>query len=202
MADTAGARQLIIAVGADLGSTTGTLQVYELTDDGWVRRLSVPARFGRHGLMDGTRRKAGNLTTPTGIWAMPNYMFGTHTRGPLGSNIGYRRLNSRSWWSSKKGSTYNIWVQAKHWTGEHIGGSRKAYEFAISTGYNAKPNLSVYGRGTGIFLHVRGPGLTSGCVSISRSNMIRVCRMLDRSKAPHFAIGTLQVGAPTSIWAY
>jgi L,D-peptidoglycan transpeptidase YkuD (ErfK/YbiS/YcfS/YnhG family) len=60
----------------------------------------------------------------------------------------------------------------------------------------------VFGRGTGIFLHVQGAGLTSGCVAISRANMIRVCKLLDHAKAPHFAIGTLRAGTATSIWSY
>jgi L,D-peptidoglycan transpeptidase YkuD (ErfK/YbiS/YcfS/YnhG family) len=202
MADTSGARQLLIATAPMLGDTTGTLQVFNLVGGEWKQMLSVPARFGKNGLMDGRKRKAGNKTTPTGIWAMPNYVFGTHAHAPAGTKMKYRRLTSRSWWSSKRGKTYNTWVEARRWTGEHIGGSPKAYEFAVSTGYNARPNRSVYGLGTGIFLHVREAGLTAGCVSVSRTNMIRICKLLDRSKAPHFAIGTLQAGTPTSIWAY
>jgi L,D-peptidoglycan transpeptidase YkuD (ErfK/YbiS/YcfS/YnhG family) len=114
----------------------------------------------------------------------------------------YRKLTWNTWWSSRRGATYNIWVKARRWTGEHIGGSPTAYEFAVSTGYNALPNASVYGRGTGIFLHVRGKGLTAGCVAVSRTNMIRICKLLVRKKHPYFAIGTLEAGEPTSIWAY
>lgn len=202
MADIGDARQLLIATAPKLGDTTGILQVFDLVDGTWVETLTVSARFGKRGLMDGKKRIAGNKTTPTGIWAMPNYVFGTHVHAPNGSKMKFRRLDSRSWWSSKRGSTYNKWVQARYWTGEHIGGSPKAYEFAVSMGYNARPNTSVYGRGTGIFLHVRGSGLTAGCVAISRTNMIKVCRILDRSKRPHFAVGTLKRGSSTSIWAY
>jgi L,D-peptidoglycan transpeptidase YkuD (ErfK/YbiS/YcfS/YnhG family) len=202
MADIGDARQLLIATASKLGDTTGTLRVFDLVDGTWVETLTVSARFGKRGLMDGKKRVAGNKTTPTGMWAMPNYVFGTHVHAPNGSKMKFRRLNSRSWWSSKRGSTYNRWVQARRWTGEHIGGSPKAYEFAVSMGYNARPNPSVYGRGTGIFLHVRGSGLTAGCIAISRSNMIKVCRILDRSKKPHFAVGTLKRGSSTSIWAY
>lgn len=202
MADVAGARQLLIATAPELGDTTGTLQVFDLKDGAWTLRMSVPARFGRHGLIDGTLRKAGDLTTPTGIWAMPAFIFGSHAKRPAGLKMDYRHLTSRSWWSSRRGKTYNTWVRARRWTGEHIGGSPKAYELAVSTGYNARPNLSVFGLGTGIFLHVQGAGLTSGCVAISRTNMIRVCKLLDHAKNPHFVIGTLQAGTPTSIWSY
>jgi len=202
MADTRGCEQLLIATAPLLSDTTGTLQVFELVNGTWVQRLSTPARFGKRGLIDGTKRRAGSLTTPTGIWAMPTYVFGTHAHAPSGTKMRYRRLTRRSWWSNKRGRTYNTWVEARRWKGEHIGLSPKAYEFAVSMGYNARPNPCVFGRGTGIFLHVRRPGLTAGCVAISRADMIRVCRLLDPKKRPHFAVGTLQAGTPTSIQAY
>lgn len=202
LADVGGARQLFIATAPQLGDTTGTLQVFDLVDGAWIETLTVPARFGKHGLLDGLKRKAGDNTTPTGIWAMPDFVFGAHAKAPAGTRMKYRHLTWKSWWSSRRGRSYNTWVSARHWTGEHIGGSPKAYEFAVSVGYNARPNTSVFGRGTGIFLHVRGPGLTSGCIAISRAAMIRVFRILDRSKHPHFAVGTLQPGTSTSIWAY
>lgn len=204
MADTAGCSQLLIATAPDLGDTTGTLQVFNVVDGAWVEKLDVPARFGKHGLMDGDLRVAGNKTTPTGIWAMPGWVFGSHVHAPAGTKMTYHHMTRNTWWSSKRGATYNTWVRARHWTGEHIGLSTHAYEFAVSIGYNAKPNPSVFGRGTGIFLHVQGAGLklTAGCVAVSRANMKRIFKLLDPKKHPHFAVGTLQPGTPTSIWAY
>jgi L,D-peptidoglycan transpeptidase YkuD (ErfK/YbiS/YcfS/YnhG family) len=202
MKSTAGCSELIIVTAAKLGDTTGTLQVFDKVGATWVLKLTVAARLGKSGVIDGLLRKAGDNATPTGIWAMPNYVFGTHLHAPTGTKMKYRRMDSRSWWSSKRGKTYNTWVEARHWTGEHIARSPKAYELAVSTGYNAKPNPSVYGRGSGIFLHVAHVGLTAGCVEIARADMIKVCKLLDRTKHPHFAIGTLQADTPTSIWAY
>jgi L,D-peptidoglycan transpeptidase YkuD (ErfK/YbiS/YcfS/YnhG family) len=202
MATTDGCSQLIVVTAGKLGDTTGTLQVFDKTGDTWVLKLTVVARLGKHGVIDGLKRKAGDNATPTGIWTMPDYVFGTHAHAPTGTKMRYRRMDAKSWWSSKRGATYNTWVEARSWTGEHIALSPKAYEFAVSTGYNAAPNTSVFGRGTGIFLHVGHPGLTAGCVEIARADMIRVCQLLDRTKHPHFAIGTLQRGTTTSIWAY
>jgi len=202
MAQTLGAQQMVIATGSRLGSTTGTLRVFNLVDGSWVETLSVPARFGKKGLIDGARRKEGSKTTPTGIWRMPNWVFGTGSSAPIGTAMGYRRITSRSWWSRKPGRTYNTWVEARSWPGERLATARSAYEFAVSTGYNQRPNRCVYGRGTAIFLHVRGSGLTAGCIAISRADMIRVCRLLDPASRPVFAVGTLQRGRSTSIWAY
>ena len=202
MAHIGAAQQLIVATGAKIGAKYGTLQFFDLVGGSWVCTMSVPCGFGKHGLMDGAHRWAGNKTTPTGIWRMPGYLFGTHAKPPAGTKLGYRRITPRSWWSSKRGRTYNVWVEARRWPGERLANAPVQYEYAISTGYNAKPNYVRYGRGTGIFLHIFGKGLTSGCVSISRGNMKRVCTLLDPAKLPTFAVGTLATATPTAITAY
>jgi L,D-peptidoglycan transpeptidase YkuD (ErfK/YbiS/YcfS/YnhG family) len=202
MARIGDAKQLIVATGAKLGAKDGTLQFFDYENGAWVCTLTVPCRFGRHGLMDGTKRRAGNQTTPTGLWKMPNYVFGYRPKAPAGTTLRYVRITKRSWWSSKRGSTYNAWVEAKHWPGEYLYNVVPQYEYAINTGYNAKPNSSVYGRGSGIFLHIQGRGYTAGCVAIPRGSMWRVVKLLDASKRPAFAVGTLATGTPTSILAY
>jgi L,D-peptidoglycan transpeptidase YkuD (ErfK/YbiS/YcfS/YnhG family) len=202
MATTAGAQQLLIATAPTLRSTVGTLQVFNFVAGAWVETMAVPARFGKRGLCDGKKRVAGNNTTPTGIWRMPNFVFGSHYSSPGGMKIKYRRITSRSWWSSRRGWSYNVWVEKRNWSGEHLSHYPKSYEFAVSTGYNSPPNPKVYGRGTCIFLHVKGTTGTAGCVAIARKDMIRVFRLLDPSKRPTFAVGTLVKGSATSIWAY
>ena len=196
------AQQLLIATGNKLGDTTGTLQFFDYENGSWVCTMSVPARFGKHGLMDGAHRWAGNKTTPTGLWKMPDFVFGNHTRAPKGTKEGYRHITKKSWWSSKHDKTYNKWVEAKRWPGEYLYGVAPQYEYAISMGYNALPNRQVFGRGSGIFLHVNGKGLTAGCVSISRANMLRVVALLDPAKRPAFAVGTRKANTATAIWAY
>jgi len=202
MAHIGPAKQLIAVTGSKLGDTTGTLRFFDYVDGAWVCTMSVPCRFGKRGLMDGAHRWAGNKSTPTGLWKMPGYAFGTHRRAPAGTKLRYRRITWKSWWSSKKGRTYNDWVEARRWPGERLANAPVQYEYAISTGYNAKPNYVRYGRGTGIFLHIYGRGLTSGCVSVSRGNMIHICKLLDPAKHPAFAVGTLATGTPTAILAY
>lgn len=199
---TGSAQQLIVATGAKLGAKTGRLEFWDLEKGAWVCTMSVPCRFGKRGLMDGTHRWAGNKTTPTGIWRMPDFVFGNLKSAPARTTMRYRHINGHSWWSSKRGRTYNTWVQARRWKGEYLYGVVPQYELAVSTGYNAKPNRSVYGRGSGIFLHVWGKGYTAGCIAISRADMYHVTRLLDPAKSPSFAVGTLASGTPTAIWAY
>jgi L,D-peptidoglycan transpeptidase YkuD (ErfK/YbiS/YcfS/YnhG family) len=202
MARVGDAKQLIIATGAKIGDKTGTLRFFDYENGAWVCTLTVPCRFGKNGLMNGKKRWAGNKTTPTGLWKMPKYVFGYAKHAPAGTKERYVRITKRSWWSSRRGSTYNRWVEAKHWPGEYLYGVVPQYEYAVSTGYNERPNESVYGRGSGIFLHIQGNGFTSGCVAIPRASMVRVLKLLDPAKAPAFAVGTLVRGSQTSIWAY
>jgi L,D-peptidoglycan transpeptidase YkuD (ErfK/YbiS/YcfS/YnhG family) len=195
-------KQLIIVTGKKLGAKNGTLQFFDYENGAWVCTLTATARLGKHGLMDGTRRRAGNKTTPTGLWEMPGFVFGTHAHAPAHTKMGYRHITKKSWWSSKWDKTYNQWVEAKTWPGEHLYNVLPQYEFAVSMGYNASPNTQVFGRGSGIFLHINGHGNTAGCVAISRAKMIRVVGLLDPAKHPAFAVGTLVPGAKTSILAY
>ena len=117
--------------------------------------------------------------------------------------MAFRHITRRSWWSSESNSTYNDWVETSRTVyGEHLADYPREYEFAFSSGYNAHPNPSVYGRGAGIFVHVFGRAYTAGCVSVSRSDMLRLIRSLDPAKRPACAIGTTRSGKRSCIVAY
>lgn len=203
MASRRASRQLVVVTGARLGSRDGVLRLFDYRDGDWVEALAVTARLGKRGLIDGLRRHAGSLTTPTGIWRLPGYVFGTHRRPANGVKMAYRHITRRSWWSSERNATYNTWVETgRHVYGEHLADYPVQYEFAVSSGYNARPNSRIFGRGAGIFLHVFGRGYTAGCVSVARGDMIRLLRWLDPAARPACVVGTLRTGTRTSIYAY
>ncbi len=203
-----GSTQMVVAVGDQVGSTHGTLYVFNKTGGRWVAVLTAPCRFGTYGLHDGLARTEGSRQTPTGIWEMGSFLFGQHESPPAGTKMPYRHIDENTYWSSERDATYNTWVESSsHVSGEHLIGVQQQYEYALSTGYNAPPNTTVQGRGTAIFLHIFDPpdynnGLSAGCVAVSRDDIIRVFQTLDPARRPSFAIGTLQAGTPTSIWAY
>lgn len=197
------ARQMIVATGSRLGARYGRVRLYEYRDGDWVSLLSVPCRFGVNGLTDGRTRRSGTLTTPTGIWRMPDYVFGQHSRPPRGTTMSYRRITSRSWWSAERNSTYNSWVETSRYVyGERLINYRVPYEWAVSTGYNALPNKRVYGRGSAIFLHAHGRDLTAGCISVSADDMAKIFKLLDPQKRRVFAAGTTKTASATSIYSY
>jgi L,D-peptidoglycan transpeptidase YkuD (ErfK/YbiS/YcfS/YnhG family) len=203
MASRRASRQLIVVTAPRLGSRDGLLYLFDYRDGDWVQALKVTARLGRRGLFDGLLRHAGSLTTPTGIWRLPGFVFGTHRRPPSGVRMAYRHITRRSWWSSERNATYNTWVETGQYVyGEHLADYPVQYEFAVSSGYNARPNSRISGRGAGIFVHVFGRRYTAGCVSVARGDMIRLLRWLDPAARPACAVGTLRADTRTSILAY
>jgi L,D-peptidoglycan transpeptidase YkuD (ErfK/YbiS/YcfS/YnhG family) len=196
-----GSKQIIVVTGPKLGSTHGKVRIYNLAGGKWKQVLSAPARFGTNGLIEGTKRRQGTRTTPTGIWWPGTWVWGWHKSPPPRTLMPYRQTTKKVWWSAENNSTYNTWVVSSHRIdGEHLVDVRIQYEYALSSGYNAPPNKVVRGRGTAIFLHVFDPpdyhnGLSAGCIGISRANMIKVFQIMDPARKPCFAIGTESTGA-------
>jgi L,D-peptidoglycan transpeptidase YkuD (ErfK/YbiS/YcfS/YnhG family) len=192
MADTGGGTQLITAVAARTGSTTGTLTWWDLRNGQWVRAGSAKARFGANGLVEGASRRQGTSTTPTGLYDLP-YAFGIRT-APDGATYKYRPVRESSWWCQDNASrSYNRWSEprakdCRAAESEHLISYEKQYAHAMVIGFNyTEP---VRGRGAGIFLHVNGDGATAGCVSVSADAMRRILRWAGPGDDPHIAIGT------------
>jgi L,D-peptidoglycan transpeptidase YkuD (ErfK/YbiS/YcfS/YnhG family) len=89
---------------------------------------------------------------------------------------------------------YNTWREDVPLSqGEDLADKSKygtAYQYAVDIAYNTNP--VVKGKGSAIFLHVTTGGGTAGCVSISQTNLLKVLRWLDPTRAP------VIVMAPTS----
>ncbi|MFH9128507.1 L,D-transpeptidase [Streptomyces griseoaurantiacus] len=202
MADTGGGTQLLTAVAPGTGATTGTLTWWDRREGHWVRAGSAPARFGARGLVEGTKRRQGTDTSPTGLYDLP-YAFGI--RGaPPGIALPYRRVRPDSWWCEDTASrAYNRWAEprpadCRAGQAEHLAGYDPQYRYALVVGFNY--HRPVRGRGAGIFVHVNGRGATAGCVSVPEGAMRRILAWADPARAPHLAIGT--TGGDTAVTRY
>lgn len=202
MADTGGGAQLITAEAADTAATTGTVVWWERRGGRWERAGAAPARFGASGLAEGTSRRQGTNTTPTGLYRLP-YAFGT-APAPDGTAYRYARVTDRSWWCQDNESrAYNRWVEGlppdcRAGEAEHLASYRTPYAHVLVVGFNY--DRPVRGRGAGIFLHVNGRGATAGCVSVPAEAMRRILAWADPARRPHIAVGTR--GGPTAITRY
>lgn len=65
-----GATRLITVEGARMGSTTGTLIMWQLKSGKWTTVGTYAARFGANGLVEGTKRKQDTDTTPSGLYSI------------------------------------------------------------------------------------------------------------------------------------
>lgn len=202
MADTGGGTQLITAVAAGTGSTTGTLTWWDRRRGRWVRAGSAPARFGAKGLVEGASREQDTSTTPTGLYDLP-FAFGIEA-APAGTRYDYRPVHPGSWWCEDNASrSYNRWSEplpadCRASESERLAGYPTQYAYALVIGFNYRTR--VRGRGAGIFLHVDGRGATAGCVSVPAAAMRRILTWVRPAGRPHIAIGT--TGGRTAIRRY
>ncbi|WP_405919151.1 L,D-transpeptidase [Streptomyces longwoodensis] len=202
MRDTGGGTQLITAVAARTGSTTGTVTWWDRVGGRWVEAGSASARFGAKGLVEGTKRRQGTYTTPTGLYDLP-FAFGTGA-APPGARYPYRPVRRSSWWCEDNDSrSYNRWTDprpadCRAAESEHLVSYPTQYAHALVIGFNYR--TPVRGRGAGIFLHVNGRGATAGCVSVPAADLRRILRWADPARGPHIAVGT--TGGATAVTRY
>lgn len=154
---------------------------------------TAPARFGANGLAEGTTRRQGTSTTPTGLYRLP-YAFGIRA-APAGTRYPYRPVRENSGWCRDNASRhYNRWSEpraadCRAAEAEHLITYREQYAHALVVGFNHRE--PVRGRGAGIFLHVNGRGATAGCVSVPAEAMRRILRWAEPGRRPHLAIGSV-----------
>ena len=202
MADTGGGTQLITATAGSLSATTGTLSWWERSGTGWRLVGTAAARFGSHGLADGTTRVQNTGTTPTGLYGLP-FAFG-NSAAPAGTTMPYRPVTSSAWWCEDvRSASYNRWVSplpgdCRASESEHLDQYPVQYAHAVVIGFNY--GAPVKGRGAGIFLHVNGSGSTAGCVSVPAAAMTAITAWLKPAAEPHIAIGT--TGGTTAVTRY
>jgi L,D-peptidoglycan transpeptidase YkuD (ErfK/YbiS/YcfS/YnhG family) len=186
-------RQLVTVSSKHFSSTTGTLKAWSRTRSGrWVLSHGpVPVVLGYGGWVVAANRRQSTGTTPAGRFRIPA-AFGR--LADPGSRLPYRQVDGNDWWpyEPRDPATYNIYQTHRaaqtHWRptyAEHLDTFTTQYEYAIEVGFNL-PGGVHYSRarhqlvaarqadttaGGGIFLHVRGDGLTAGCVAMNRSDL-------------------------------
>jgi L,D-peptidoglycan transpeptidase YkuD (ErfK/YbiS/YcfS/YnhG family) len=184
--------QLITVEAASTKTTYATLRTWSRTGPCWLAAGGpYPARVGHNGIRK--NRREGDGTTPIGTFRIGRSMYGNDPNP--GVKFRYRRLRCGDWWVEDPASpAYN--------TFQHVAcGSqppfktntpgmweeRTAYSHLAVVEFNMNP--VVPGRGSGIFLHAQTGGPTNGCISLRRSDLVRVLRWLRPSAAASITIG-------------
>jgi L,D-peptidoglycan transpeptidase YkuD (ErfK/YbiS/YcfS/YnhG family) len=182
-----GARQLITVTAASHSTTFATFRAYRISH-GQAIAVFGPwtARVGYNGIARPGKKREGDGRTPSGTYAF-SFFFGV--RADDGFFFPFRHAYRYDFWDDDPDSSrYNEWVNAR----KHRPGLRPepmhqvpAYEYAAVITYNER---RVRGRGSAIFLHVGTGTATAGCVSLSRSELLRVLRWLRPRDHPRIRI--------------
>lgn len=182
----AGTSQVIIVHANKYATTRATFETFTKSGGVWKRQFaSMAARIGSKGFSDHHLEYVPN--TPVGVYGFGPTMYG------LGDNpgvkYGYHDIVTDDWWNENPDSSaYNTFQHA----GANPGGASEAlwkitaaYQYFAFVKYNVP---AIAGKGSGIFLHVATSGPTAGCVSLPKSDLIKVLTWLDPTKSPRIVL--------------
>jgi L,D-peptidoglycan transpeptidase YkuD (ErfK/YbiS/YcfS/YnhG family) len=172
-----GATQVIEIAASGMHTTRATARTYRRVGERWrLVHRAMPARLGWAGLSHPARRVAGDGTTPIGNYG---FVFDFGSRPDPGvDGFEWRPLRPGDCWAGTRAG-YNRWVERTPcapgdedlWVN-----AARAYRYAAVIDFNyADP---VYGRGSGIFLHVATGSPTEGCVSLPERDLVATLRWM------------------------
>jgi L,D-peptidoglycan transpeptidase YkuD (ErfK/YbiS/YcfS/YnhG family) len=159
--------------------------------DGW-RLVKGPFRAvaGRNGFVRPGEKREADGRTPSGVFPL-EAAFG-YARG-LSTSMPYLEIGDENVWVDDPASPdYNQWKtkgETKALSFEEMHRADGLYEVGIVVGYNRNPVVA--GLGSAIFFHIwAGEGKsTSGCIGMSREDLLTVLAWLDPLKNPVAVLG-------------
>jgi L,D-peptidoglycan transpeptidase YkuD (ErfK/YbiS/YcfS/YnhG family) len=172
-----GATQVIEIASNRMDTTHATARTYELEGERWrLVHKAMPARLGRAGLSHARSRVAGDGTTPIGDYG---FVFDFGSRPDPGvAGFEWRHLGRGDCWAGTR-ADYNRWVERTPCAPEDEDlwlNAGRAYRYAAVIDFNYRH--PVFGRGSGIFLHVGTHSPTEGCVSLPEADLLGVLRRM------------------------
>jgi L,D-peptidoglycan transpeptidase YkuD (ErfK/YbiS/YcfS/YnhG family) len=172
-----GVTQVIEIASNGMDTTHATARTYRLVDHGWrVVHRAMPARLGWGGLSHAATRVAGDGTTPIGDYG---FVFDFGSRPDPGvDGFEWRHLGRGDCWAGTR-ADYNRWVERRPCAPEDEDlwlNAGLAYRYAAVIDFNYEH--PVFGRGSGIFLHVSHHSPTAGCVSLPEADLLGVLRWM------------------------
>ena len=146
-----------------------------LTADGWT----VPVALGRGGIL--ANKREGDGGTPRGTLPSPATLVARRPpsaaadlsagRGRSGPRTPGARIRTTAITTSRSG-----WSSGQ--AGDRLTREDHLYDFIVEIDHNSSPRIA--GRGSAVFLHLARPNFspTAGCVSMTKSAMLRLLRRL------------------------
>ena len=155
---------------------------------------SLPATIGRNGLAEEGMKKEKDGQTPQGEFGVA-FVFGVEPSPPKDVKLPYRQATTSDFWIDEETDLrYNRWISgtAPDVSHETLILNDERYNLCLVTTYNENP--TILGKGSAIFLHIwkKEDHPTSGCIALSRENVLSILRWLDPSKKPRIRIEVLK----------
>jgi L,D-peptidoglycan transpeptidase YkuD (ErfK/YbiS/YcfS/YnhG family) len=145
-----------------------------LTADGWA----VPVALGRGGIL--ANKREGDGGTPKGTFH-PLQLWWRADRHPQPqTHLPVRPIQTEDGWCEDPNDRrYNQPIRLVHGqAGDRLTREDHLYDFIVEIDQNFVPRIA--GRGSAVFLHLARPNFspTAGCVSMTKSAMLRLLRRL------------------------
>jgi L,D-peptidoglycan transpeptidase YkuD (ErfK/YbiS/YcfS/YnhG family) len=198
------ARQVVVVTASSWSTTYATVRTYRKDDAGWHQQFApMGARIGSRGFAPFGERRQDSGQTPAGTYSLLR-AFGAAS--DPGTTLPYRRFDRNDWWpyDPRDPRTYNVAQfqgrsTASQWRpswAEHLWDFRDQYAYAVVLDYNLPTGIYRSGSqrfatvtpdtraGGGIFLHVKAPRPTAGCVAVDLAGMRGIVAWLDPARHP------------------
>lgn len=145
-----------------------------LSADGWT----VPVALGRGGIL--ANKREGDGGTPRGIFHPRQLWWRADRHRRPTTLLPTRPIRPEdAWCEDPHDRHYNRPLRLGHdQGGDRLTRDDHLYDFIVEIDHNATPRIA--GRGSAVFLHLarRDFSPTAGCVSMTRSSMLRLLRRM------------------------
>ena len=198
-------KQLIVSIAPGWDATTGRLQCFERTGEGWKPASAAwPVLYGKNGLVwgrgvlgtgePGTHKQERDGRAPSGVFRIGT-IYTYDAALPDGAKYPFHTVNDGDAWVDDVSSPdYNRHVaidpnNPPSWfEKQKMRHGDFAYRWLVEIRHNSDPPVS--GEGSAIFFHIRR-GVTrpsAGCTTMAEENLVNLIRFLRADKKPHYAL--------------
>jgi L,D-peptidoglycan transpeptidase YkuD (ErfK/YbiS/YcfS/YnhG family) len=190
--------QLIIVVTLHWNAIQGEMHLFEREESGWVSAGDpIPVVVGQAGMawgiglhppMEGMQKREGDLKSPAGLFAL-DQAFG-HAPEMPGLKIDYLPLRAGLEAVDDPHSHYynrivdRETIAKPDWQSSEKMAEISLYDLGVVIQHNS-PN-PIPGSGSAVFMHIWNDSEsgTAGCTAMSRENMSKLLKWLDKDKQP------------------
>jgi L,D-peptidoglycan transpeptidase YkuD (ErfK/YbiS/YcfS/YnhG family) len=145
-----------------------------LTADGWT----IPVALGRGGIK--ANKREGDGGTPLGVFRPRRLWWRADRHVRPQTFLPVRPIRPEDAWCEDPADRhYNQAIRlARGESGDRLRREDHLYDFIVEIDHNTSPRIA--GRGSAVFLHLARQNFspTAGCVSMTRSSMLRLLRRM------------------------